>query len=89
MTKVWNMRDQNCPAHAVRVDRKTKWGNPHKISKTMNRHIVIDAFRCDLISGKLGVTVEDVKRELRGKDLACWCAPASCHADVLAEIANQ
>lgn len=28
--------------------------------------------------------------ELRGKNLACWCAPgAPCHADVLLEIANR
>lgn len=34
-------------------------------------------------------TVEDVKRELRGKNLACWCKPGTpCHADVLLEIAN-
>lgn len=27
---------------------------------------------------------------LRGKNLACWCAPgAPCHADVLLEIANK
>lgn len=27
--------------------------------------------------------------ELRGKDLACWCAlDAPCHADVLLELAN-
>ena len=35
-------------------------------------------------------TVDDVKRELRGKDLACWCAlDQPCHADVLLEIANS
>lgn len=34
-------------------------------------------------------TVEDVKRELRGKDLACWCPlDQPCHADVLLRIAN-
>jgi hypothetical protein len=28
--------------------------------------------------------------ELRGKDLACWCAlDQPCHADVLLEFANQ
>lgn len=27
--------------------------------------------------------------ELRGKNLACWCAPGTpCHADVLLELAN-
>jgi hypothetical protein len=32
---------------------------------------------------------EDI-RELRGKNLACWCAIGKpCHADVLLEIANK
>lgn len=31
-----------------------------------------------------------VLRELRGKNLACWCKPgAPCHADVLLELANS
>ena len=31
----------------------------------------------------------DDLRELRGKDLACWCPlDKPCHADVLLEIAN-
>lgn len=34
-------------------------------------------------------TVEDVRRELAGKNLACWCALSEpCHADVLLELAN-
>lgn len=26
---------------------------------------------------------------LRGKNLACWCGPGPCHADVLLELANR
>lgn len=38
----------------------------------------------------VGFTVDDVRQALAGKDLACWCPPASpCHADVLLEIANR
>ena len=34
-------------------------------------------------------TIEEVREELRGKDLACWCPlDQSCHADVLLEWAN-
>jgi len=34
-------------------------------------------------------TLEDVRKELRGKNLACWCKPSEpCHADVLLELAN-
>lgn len=32
---------------------------------------------------------EDIRRELAGKDLMCWCPlDAPCHADVLLDIAN-
>src|SRR3990167_10564012 len=42
------------------------------------------------ISAKDPTTVEDVQRELRGKNLACWCPlDKPCHADVLLEIANR
>ena len=35
------------------------------------------------------VTVDDVVRELAGKNLACWCPlNVPCHADVLLEVAN-
>lgn len=40
--------------------------------------------------GPLGdVTPEDVRRELAGRDLVCWCPlDQPCHADVLLEVAN-
>ena len=28
-------------------------------------------------------------KELKGKDLVCWCAPKACHADYLLYLANQ
>jgi hypothetical protein len=31
----------------------------------------------------------DIRRELAGKNLACWCKGPPCHADVLLEIANS
>lgn len=35
-------------------------------------------------------TKEEIKAELRGKNLACWCkAGEPCHADVLLELANE
>jgi hypothetical protein len=26
---------------------------------------------------------------LRGRTLACWCAPELCHGDILAEVADS
>jgi hypothetical protein len=34
-------------------------------------------------------TVEEIRRELGGKNLACWCPPGPCHADVLLKIAKE
>lgn len=35
------------------------------------------------------VTVDDIRSELVGRDLACWCPlDQPCHADVLIELAN-
>lgn len=37
----------------------------------------------------LGFTVDDVRRELAGKDLGCFCAlDAPCHVDVLLRVVN-
>ena len=34
--------------------------------------------------------VQPVQRDLRGKNLGCWCAlDEPCHADVLLELANR
>jgi len=42
-----------------------------------------------LETGFAAPTIREIRDELRGKNLACWCKPgAACHADVLLEIAN-
>jgi hypothetical protein len=39
--------------------------------------------------GHVAPTVDEVRRELAGRDLACWCPlELPCHADVLLRLAN-
>lgn len=39
--------------------------------------------------GQLGLRNE-IRSELRGHDLVCWCKPGdACHADALLRIANE
>jgi hypothetical protein len=72
----------------VVVTRPTKWGNPHPLS--LGREEAVRRYREDLVAGRLRVTVDDVKRELHGRDLACSCPLAEpCHADVLLAVANE
>jgi len=49
----------------------------------------VEHFSEALREGRLAVSVDDVRRELRGKTLACWCRVGSpCHATALLEVAN-
>lgn len=75
------------PAGAVVVTRPTKWGNPFAFE---SRTKAVEAFDLAMRQGLLPITIADVRRELAGRDLACWCPLDSpCHADVLLEIANN
>lgn len=70
---------------AIRVDRKSPWGNPFVLGVDGNRVQVIAKY-----SRWLRSQPELLRRlpEIRGKDLACHCAPLPCHADLLLRLAN-
>jgi hypothetical protein len=56
----------------------------------MGRGEAVGRYREDLLSGRLEISIDDVRRELRGRDLACYCPlDVPCHADILLEIANR
>jgi hypothetical protein len=48
----------------------------------------MELFHNALETGKLKVSCDDVRFELRGFNLACWCKDPPCHAIPLLEIAN-
>jgi hypothetical protein len=96
MPRVYNMRDPARPRDAVYVGRGrgSVWGNPfsHK-DGTLAEHRVatvdeaISKHREWLLAQP--ELVEAVRRELRGRDLVCFCVPYhACHAETLLEIAN-
>ena len=84
-------RGWKTPLGAVYVGRPTRFGNPHVVSHLHDdASLAVARYRADLLAGRLRVSVDDVRRELRGKDLLCWCAlDRPCHADVLLELARE
>lgn len=61
------------------------------------RTFAVKFFEWDLLNGRYGdayPSLGDIRRELAGRDLACWCPlprsgqPDECHARVLLEIAD-
>lgn len=68
----------------VYIGRPSKWGNPFK-DGTKEENIK----RYEEWIQSQPKLMEEAKRELRGKILACWCAPKPCHGHILARIANE
>lgn len=100
MPRILNKRKDLIPSDAIYIGRPSKWGNPFRLdsrSGMTGRFKVIGRYRRwmsgdpDIIRyvGREPPSMEDVRRELRGKDLVCWCAPLPCHGDVLLELANR
>ena len=92
-TKGWRM-----PDGAVYVGRPTKWCNPFTkesnpippgiISNDWREQVVFaHAWGMDYLSPD---ELAELQRELRGKDLVCWCTlDQPCHADTLLGLANM
>lgn len=72
---------------AVRVDRKSIWGNPFILPDDGTRTEVIDHYVEAYWPHK--PSLHKQVKSLQGKALGCWCAPALCHADFLAVEADR
>lgn len=95
------------PDGALVVARPSRWGNPYLLSDVLHSFpslntrqlhgFVVNQFRFDLRAQYPEYpSIEEIRDELAGRDLACWCDlldvwgnPIPCHADVLLEIANS
>lgn len=82
-TTVVNLKDTH---YDVRIDRKTKWGNPFVVGRDGTREEVIQQYADWIIDQQHLI---DALGELKGKRLGCWCKPQACHGDVLARLADR
>ncbi len=72
----------------VLIDRRTKWGNPFRISPACSREQAVARYRADLWRRIRAGEIElEALAALHGRRLACWCAPLPCHGHVLARAA--
>ncbi len=94
------------PANTVCVTRPGKWGNPYKVGeeynyeggfkKIENTQMAVNSYQQSIKFFGFPVSKEQIKRGLKGKNLACWCPLIDkngnhipCHADILLKIANE
>lgn len=91
-------KGSSLPDGVVCVTRPGKWGNPFSsadvfrfwLSMAIQFHGKPESFAgSDPFLEAVCIIARDL-RELRGKDLACWCGlDHECHADTLLEFANS
>lgn len=87
--KLSRRRGWRKPANTVVVSRPSRWGNPFVAKAPDERAGVVALYRDFIQRPENAVLREAASRELRGKNLACWCPlDGPCHADILLEVAN-
>lgn len=78
------------PDNAVRVTRPGKYGNPYRVGVHGDAAECVALFEAMMNQELAAGRMKEMLAELRGKDLACFCAlDAPCHADVLLRLANS
>ena len=86
MPTIYNKNNDGYPNDAIYVGRGSPFGNPFRIHNGRRDRAIIRYREWLKTQPEL---VAQIKRELRGKDLLCFCAPRLCHAEILMEIANE
>ncbi len=79
--------DDTIPPDAVLIDKTTPWGNPYRVGPDGNFEQVKKLYIDYLLANP--ALVEDIKLNLKNKDLVCHCRPSPCHAEILILIAGD
>lgn len=82
---IYNLK-LNPPPPYVYVGRGSKWGNPFRAGIDGNRSQVITLYEEWLL--KQPALLAEIHL-LHGRNLACWCAPLPCHAEVIQRLAEE
>jgi len=72
------------------IGRGSYWGNPHSMfEEGDDREEVIRKYKYDFDFEKFPHIDKSEVFKLVGKKLGCFCKPATCHGDVLANFLNE
>lgn len=89
------------PSGVIIVARPTRWANPFRIGDPLveDQAAAVARFEALLLCRRHGRELpsmpdypsdEEIRRELGGHDLGCWCLDGSpCHALVLLRVSNE
>jgi len=92
---ILNKRFDDIPEGAVYIGRPSPWGNPYTHLSNTNsqvntvqvatREIAVQAFR-EYAIVRLAAEPDWLEPLRWATALVCWCAPQSCHGNVIMEL---
>jgi len=82
-TEVVNLKEER---YDVFIGRGSIWGNPFRITTKKNREDVIAEYEVYVRQNK---NLMSQLNTLKGMKLGCFCAPMSCHGDVLVKLIEE
>lgn len=75
--------------HVVGLQGRPFYVIAHEATPAEARAVAVEFFANGILTGRWGYTADEVRRDLAGKNLMCFCPlDQPCHADVLLELAN-
>ena len=91
-TKVVNKYKQ---FYSIYIGRGSKWGNQFThlksnysdITKVASREEAIEMHKAELLANP--TMLKEVRSELKGEILGCFCKPKGCHGDTYAWICDM
>lgn len=91
--RILNKHTDRIPKDSVYIGRPSKWGNPYShlpkslaTNNVATREVAIQLYENWI---RTQTHLLDDLPELVGKDLVCFCAPLSCHGEVLIKLLKE
>lgn len=92
MCEAVNLRNSEFDVYIGRAGRGQDgyWGNPFSLGRDGNREEVLEKYKAWFAERvESDSTFRERLSELKGQRLGCFCKPALCHGDVIAEYVNK
>jgi len=85
--KVYNISDEDRPSDCIYIGRGSLYGNPFCIGEDGTRNQVIRKY-IEYVEND--PDLKDILiKDLKGKNLVCFCKPKACHGDYIIQISND
>jgi predicted NAD-dependent protein-ADP-ribosyltransferase YbiA (DUF1768 family) len=91
---IYNKHHKNAPDDAIYIGRGSPYGNNWSHMENTKAEFKVASREDAVLTYDLWLSgqpklIEKIKKELKGRDLLCFCKPLLCHGEVLERVSND